>query len=518
MSDESNESTSRIVVGPHDAVPAILSRLRSGRSASATITIPASSSLFLTASEFRALKATAEQARRILTIETDDGLRKQLAEMFGLPVVDLTSEPPPIPDKTSVVNLETGRGVLESTGGEAIDASAPARVKRKRPSRPAGSFGRGKIAAIAGGALALLVVAGLIAAYLLQTATVEITAKRAPISTNVAFVIQQGASPPAGAAFAIQGTKTSFDVPFTAQIATTGRARTPGATAAGKVELRNTSANDIAIAAGTTFKSFDGVQYFFPKAVTIPASDKKTKTPGQATADISASAGGASGNKDVGLLTGKLDSGIYYSNRDNPIEGGSDQAAQGVAQADIDGLVAQANQQIPQLAKSTKVGNGLAVLPGSIKTGALTYTVDHKVGDQAKELTINATMNVTATAYSPSGLQAEASKAAQSGLTAQVPSGYQLVADSLTYADPVQVSMPDVPAQFKVTVNAQARAVIGDARAREIAKAVAGKSVSDAMAYLGTLPEAQSAKISSSPRFLPKRIPGNASRITVKSQ
>jgi len=71
-----NDPTIRIVVGPNDAVPEILSRLRAGRAASAIVTIPAASSLFLTASEFRALKATAEQARRILTIETDDRLRK----------------------------------------------------------------------------------------------------------------------------------------------------------------------------------------------------------------------------------------------------------------------------------------------------------------------------------------------------------------------------------------------------------------------------------------------------------
>ena len=512
MSDESNESTTRIVVGPHDAVPAILSRLRAGRAASATITIPASSSLFLTASEFRALKATAEQSRRILTVETDDRLRKQLAEMFGLPVVDLTEAPRPAPEKTTAVNLETGRGVLESADEVDPEAKPAPRVGRRPSSKR--SLDHKKLGGIIGGIGALCVVAALVLSYLLQTATITITAKRAPVTANLNFaIVQSGANTPAGAAFTLNATPLTLNVPFTSKAATTGRARTPGATANGKVELRNTSSSDITIAAGTSFTSFDGVEYFFPDAVTVPAMDKKTKVPGQATAQVSASAGGKSGNKDVGLLTGKLDSGVFYSNRDNAIQGGSDSAAQGVSQADIDGLVAQANQKIPELAASQDAGNGLSVLPGSIKAGQLNYTVDHKVGDEAKELTINASMTVTALGYSTSELKTEATKAAQNALAGQVPSGYQLVPDSVAIGTPAPAN-----GQYAVSVKADARATISDARAKEIAKAVAGKSVSDAKAYLGTLPEVQRVDISSSPGFLPERIPGNASKITVTAK
>ena len=325
MPGELNDPLIRIVVGPHDAVPEILTRLRAGRAASVIVTIPASSSLFLTASEFRALKATAEQARRILTIETDDQLRKQLAEMFGLPVVDLTNEPRPVAGKTSVVNLETGRGVLESYDEPEGDVAGPPRPKRARPPKQSAPFGKSKLALVAGGLVAVLLVAALVVSYLLQTATVEITTKRTTISADVTFaVVQQGAAAPAGSAFTIQGTQTSFDVPFTASIPTTGKARTGGATATGTLELRNTSSKDVTIAKGTTFTSFDGVSYFFTADVTVPAFNKSSKTPGQAEGTVSASAGGADGNKDAGMLTGKLDSGIFYSNRGNIVQGGAD--------------------------------------------------------------------------------------------------------------------------------------------------------------------------------------------------
>src|SRR4051794_17004227 len=79
----------KIIVGPNDSMPDVLTRLRTATGGPASLAIPASSSLFLTASEFRALKAAADQARIALTVESDDRLRKQLATMFQLRVVDL---------------------------------------------------------------------------------------------------------------------------------------------------------------------------------------------------------------------------------------------------------------------------------------------------------------------------------------------------------------------------------------------------------------------------------------------
>ena len=517
---ELNDSTIRIAVGPHDAVPEVLARLRAGRAASAIVTIPVASSLFLTASEFRALKATAEQSRRILTIETDDRLRKQLAEMFSLPVVELTDGPRPVADKTSFVNLESGRGVLDSFDEPQSDSNARPRPKRSRPKGAARRFGPGKVAAIAGGAIAALVVVALVAAYLLQTVTIEITTKRTPVSTDVTFaVVEPGSASPNGSDFTIEGARLSFDVPFTGTIPATGHARTGGAVATGTLELRNMSKAVVTIPSGTSFTAFDGVSYFFTADVTVPAFDKSSKTPGRAEGNVSASAGGADGDKAAGMLTGRLDSGIYYSNRGNLVAGGSDSAKQGVAQADLDRLVAQASAQIPELAKTMKIGGGRAVLPGSIKPSSdLTYTTDHAVGDEAASITINAKMTVTALAYSESDFQTRAATTVQSALNAKVPAGYELLPDSLSFGDAVQLNDQGASGQFKVTATEQARATIDAARAKQIAGMIAGKSVGDATDFLGTLPEVERVSISSSPRFLPTRIPGSAGKITVNAK
>src|SRR5215210_4216048 len=92
------EPTPRIVIGSSDSIPVILGRLKSAKGKPATVVVTSASGLLLTASEFRALKAAADQSQIQLTIETDDRLRRQLAVMFGLPVIDLLPGAVPEPN------------------------------------------------------------------------------------------------------------------------------------------------------------------------------------------------------------------------------------------------------------------------------------------------------------------------------------------------------------------------------------------------------------------------------------
>ena len=165
-----------------------------------------------------------------------------------------------------------------------------------------------------------------------------------------------------------------------------------------------------------------------------------------------------------------------------------------------------------------KAGAGLAILPGSVQPGKLTFTTDHAVGDEADSVSITASMTVTALAYAVADFQAQAATALQPDLNAKVTAGYEMVPDSLTLADPVQLNDQGTSAQFKLTGNAQERATIDDARAKQIAGMIAGKSVGDATDFLGTLPEVGSVEVTSSPGFLPKRIPSSAARITVRAK
>jgi hypothetical protein len=401
-----------IVVGSNDSLPDVLNRLRGATGGAAIIAIPISSSLFLTASEFRALKSTAEDARVALTVETDDRLRKQLASMFHLPVVDLrpdtlseAEEMPPaeapsgppareplfpdmprlnLPPPVEVAPRWAPRSAdddIDEPGDDPI--SLPPRMRRSLPI---------KQLAIGAAALVALLVAGGVVAFLLQTATVSITVKRQPVTAELTYaVITPGQTAPAGGEFTLTAEPVSMRVPHSLTIPVTGEIREPDGVASGTIALRNAGETEEQIAAGTRFTDREGIVYRFDESVTVPAAAGGSA--GRADARISAVAAGESSNQDVGLLSGQLESGVYYSNRNAPIAGGSDRITKVVDQADIDGLIAAMTEAIPNLVVSEGLPDGRFVLPGSLEPGEFTYTFDHEVDDLAETLTIQAEMD-----------------------------------------------------------------------------------------------------------------------------
>jgi hypothetical protein len=109
----------RILAGEGDGLPEVLQALRSTGGDQATVVIPPESGLFLTASEFRALKSTAEQVGVTVTVETDDRLRRQLAQMF-------TVEWQPLPFVAAVPRTPTAWPARQTeVTPETVDESEP---------------------------------------------------------------------------------------------------------------------------------------------------------------------------------------------------------------------------------------------------------------------------------------------------------------------------------------------------------------------------------------------------------
>jgi len=86
-----------IPVTVSDSLADVLGRLSALPRGAARFAIPTGSALFLTASEFRALKEASDHAGIDTTIETEDPLRRQLAAMFGLRAVQVGAPPGPRP-------------------------------------------------------------------------------------------------------------------------------------------------------------------------------------------------------------------------------------------------------------------------------------------------------------------------------------------------------------------------------------------------------------------------------------
>ena len=232
----------KIVVGPNDSMPDILTRLRSATGGPAALAIPASSSLLLTASEFRALKAAAEQARISLTVETDDRLRRQLATMFKIPVIDLLpgavttlEDTPPVPESAPTttpapvarpyqvmpdvpkLDLPPAVEVTPKWEPPATD-DAESELNDKIPipeARNARSFHFPlKAFSIALVSLLLVVAIAIGLAYFFQSATLTLTVKREQVSTDLTYaVVSPGAAEPEGGIFAIAAQPVTVRVP-----------------------------------------------------------------------------------------------------------------------------------------------------------------------------------------------------------------------------------------------------------------------------------------------------------------
>jgi hypothetical protein len=532
-----NPNLAKVVVGANDSIPDVLTRLRTATGGNATLAIPAASSLFLTASEFRALRATVDQSRITLTVETDDRLRKQLATMFQIPVVDLLpgavstlEEPPPpppapeeppklpsvLPDLPKL-DLPPAKEVAPKWEPREPDSTDENGLEplpeRKRRSIPI----QGKKLGIGVGAVLLIAALALVAAYFLQTATVAITVKRQPVTADLTYaVVSSGAKEPDGAVFSIQASPVTLEVPYRETIPVTGELREPDQIAAGNIALRNPTDAPIEIAAGTSFAAKDGVEYVFASEVTVPAADASNGA-GRAEGQVRAAIGGENANREIGMLSGKLENGVYYSNRDSIVAGGSDKITRVVDQKDIDQLVANANAQLPQRIIGAPLQDGRVVLPGSVQAGELDYTTDHQAGDVVESVTIEATMVLSAMAFAPGDAVAQATNQLQSDLQANTPAGFELESQTVTFADPVLVNDQGNAGLYTLTANASARAVIDDSQRDAVAEAIAGMDVDKAEAYLKEQPFVERAEISSSPGFLPKRVPGNAGRIEIQT-
>lgn len=526
----------KVVVGMHDTIPDVLTRLRAATGGSATLAIPSASSLFLTASEFRALKATAERSRIALTVETDDRLRKQLATMFQIPVVDLlpgavpaledAPPPEPPPDEPALPSVLPELPKLDlppavevaptweprEPGGEAGE-EVPIKQIRRRASRiPAKPLG------IGAGAVLLLALVLLAAAYLLRSATVTLTLKRQPVTADLTYaVVGSGAKAPDGAAFSVDATPVTLEVPYRETIPTTGELREPDQVATGKVALRNPTDAPIEIVEGTRFAANDGVEYVFTAPVTVPAADPATGA-GRAEGQISAAGGGESGNREIGMLSGRMDSGVYFSNRDTAVTGGSDRITRVVSQDDIDRLVANANAQLPRRIVSAPLPDGRVVLPGSVQPGELRFSTDHQAGDVAEQVTIEAAMVLSALAFAPGDATVRAAEQIRSDLEANTPAGYELEPETISFADPVLVNDQGDAGLYTLTGTATARPVLDDVQRRSVIEAIAGTDVDEAEAYLRGLPFVESARVSLSPGFLPGGIPDSAGRIEIETR
>ncbi|MCC6945131.1 MAG: hypothetical protein IT335_11180 [Thermomicrobiales bacterium] len=489
----------------------VIMRLREAHGDSVTIRISPDSALLLTANEFRALSLAAEREQIAIAVETRDGLRRQLATLFGVPLAiptdeDEEDEPQPIADPANALPLADPEEPDDA--GTTTTTAAPVRTGRNGASgkRSGSRMGR-VVAALAGVALLLLLGVGGYW-YFLRSADVRLTTVTQPVNTTIAFSVARPGQD-ASAVGAVPAEQVSFELSVKLDAPATGIESIGTVPATGTLELRNPGSQAITIPAGTIIDTWEGDQFVTSEEVTVPASENGSA--GEGSVVVAAATPGASANRDPGMLSGQMENGIYFSNRGTPIVGGGDETTTVVTQDDLDALQARAEETLRSLAATSSLSGNRRVVPSTLTIQQFTTSFSSEVGDEADAVSVDATISFDAIAFPTDALDAGAERA----LADQVPAGYQLVEGSVTYEVPVESGETGGVIAMLVPVTGSASVMVTDEEREQLADLIAGESKEAAESRLSRDPRFDSVSIDVSPGWLPQQLPSSTGKIDI---
>jgi hypothetical protein len=527
-----------ITVADHDSLPTVLGRV-TANGGTIRLVIPLGSSLFFTANEFQALRSVADQRGADLTVATDDPLRQHLASMFDLSVVgegeglaDESSpdperqptepEPPTRPSWSNAAAPAESASTTEAepTIGPSLDEITPSSsddspegTSVEQPKRD-----RRRLYGIAAAVAVVLILIGVAAAFfLVPRATVAVHLKEQPLNATIVFgIATEGDSPQPGSEVTVTGGRVEADVTIESSTAATGEKSVPDKTASGKVVLSNPTSKEVTLEKGARLVGDAGAVFLLDETVKVPAPKEVLGSPGLVEVDVTSEQPGTVGNLGQGELSGKHESGVYFSNRNGAMEGGTDRTIQVVSSADLEKLKQDADAKLRQQSPDELIAalpSGYNIVDSSVAAGATNFTFDHEEGEEAENVSVTALTHVTALNYDENELIAKLTTALTPKFEAATPNGYELSPTTIEVGEPVKVQ--DLPhgAQYRATATANAVASFSEDAQDDLAGQLARKSNSSAETVLTGVPAIETFEVTYSPAVLPDRMPGNADRI-----
>ncbi len=532
-----------------DEITSAATRIRAAEVSRLALVVPPGSRIATSRMNFRLLAREAGRLGRQLAVVAPDAPSRALAAAAGLEVFATVGEyeaslrpaptatPPPGSDAASEEAGRAGRAsggtqaasppaALESEdeagasgsgqGGPGEDGARaerggrePTRVWRPEAAGPspgrrpevaalpvAGGLQRpgrrGRFLAVGAGILAVLLVVGGVAGYvLLPSATVRVVPRVDPIGPLELTVV---ADPEVAAvdlaAARIPATRVSIPIRVEDRFPATGK-RVVEAKATGTVVFtsRNTGA-EVEIPAGTQVSTASGIVFRTTRRVVVPKATFLPPTPGLAEAPIEALGAGPTGNVPAGAIT-RVSTVIQARlvNPDDPVanpeptRGGKRDEFPQVSKADVDRALAALEERAATdlrdgIADPNLVPAGLTVFEATASLGKLTPTVDPTtlIGTEAAEFDLGLTGEGSVLAVDEAPIQ----EIAEARVRASVDPDHVLVAGSIAVevGDPV-VDRSEI--RFPVTATAR-QTVVADAAT--IRQAITGRPIEEARRFL----------------------------------
>jgi len=274
-----------------------------------------------------------------------------------------------------------------------------------------------------------------------------------------------------------------------------------GDKATGTVTLINGTSVPRSFAAGTVITSPSGLKFTLDAEVQVASAsgtaDPNSYQPGKGQGKVTASQIGSDSNLSAGtqFKVGSFSSLDYVARNEEALVGGSSRQAQAVAKEDLAKLRSELTQGLKDQARQQLLGEASSdrnVIQESVQVEVASEEFNHKVGEEAGELTLRLTVKAKALSVAKSDLDQLVDKE----IEGRIPQGYSPAGEP-NY----QFSVKKVDSD-NVTLSAQISAsLMPQYDTSAITRDITGKKPTAARDYLGSLPGAAYIDFAFTPRL-----------------
>lgn len=353
-------------------------------------------------------------------------------------------------------------------------------------------------------------------------AKVAVTLKTDVIAQDIEVTLDPAATQADLNTLTLPASQTRVEMMGSDSTAATGT-KLVGDPAKGKVTIQNKTTAEKSFAKGTQLKSGNllftlDADVKVASASVQTSNNTETKTFGQAEATITASQIGEESNLAAksSFTIADFDSGTYAASNTDALVGGASREVRVVAESDRKSLENTLKTKLISEAEAKfkeQTTDGTFVAPtGRINVKQTEFSA--KVGDEVNQLTLNMVADVEGLRYQMSDLQ----PLSEQVLASQVPSGFELMKDSLQLlSSPQAAASTSARVKLSANLNSKIRPAV---TAETLKSEIAGRPVSQARNLLESKSEVETVTINFQPPLAGRILRGlpPANRLEVEIQ
>jgi hypothetical protein len=335
---------------------------------------------------------------------------------------------------------------------------------------------------LGGGLFLLFIIIGFISWWFLPRATVTIYVSPKKLDEEMTIFVDPDASGSNFAKGILPGDTIETTVSGERTTSTSGT-KTIGEKAKGSVTIQNGTAQAIKLPAGTFLYSAADLKFELAAEASVSAA-LSPSSPGTDTVEVIAVGIGAEYNlaKDESFSVGNYPKAEVDAVTISDLSGGSSRQISAVSEEDMDELEDDLIEELLEEAKNElieKTSEDQYFIEGSMEMTVSTKSFSNKVGDEADNLKLSLTLEVTSLVVETLAL----SDFAKEALKDKIPSGYVLREDQVDMRFELEEEEDEV---YELVVYMEVN-LLPEVKPDEIIKEIVGKNSSHAKDYLTSI-------------------------------